>query len=169
MPGRHSPITYGDLYYGSSGVILFYLELYQQTGDAAFLRQADEGAAYLIAAVPEVLYFEKGLNALDLFPSLNRPAEGGFPVCTAPCRCQKPVKSTSYRIMTKPRTAQPSLFNQEEPGWALLPGETSQNLLLSPGELFSPCLGYHLGLVSGQVGAHFREFHLSRCRLVVLR
>jgi rhamnogalacturonyl hydrolase YesR len=46
------PVTNGNLYYGSSGVILFYLELYQQTGDPTFLQQAEDGAAYLMASVP---------------------------------------------------------------------------------------------------------------------
>jgi hypothetical protein len=77
------PITNGNLYYGSSGIILFYLELYQQTGTRRFLEEAEDGAGYLMAAVPAELFFQEDLNALELFPSLNQPAQGGLPVYTA--------------------------------------------------------------------------------------
>ena len=40
-----------DLYTGASGVVLFYLELYEQTGDPAHLTEASAGADDLLAAV----------------------------------------------------------------------------------------------------------------------
>ena len=90
------PVSNGNLYYGSSGIILFYLELYQQTGEEDFLRQAEQGAAYLMATVPEALYFQRDLNALELFPSLNQPAEGGLPVYTAANGLAHPNQASLY-------------------------------------------------------------------------
>lgn len=90
------PVTNGNLYYGSSGVVLFYLELYQQTGNPSFLEEAEDGARYLMAAVPDELYFARDLNALDLFPSLNQPAEGGIPVYTAANGLAHPNQASLY-------------------------------------------------------------------------
>ncbi len=90
------PVTNGNLYYGSSGVILFYLELYHQTGDVAYLREAEAGGRYLLATVPDELFFEKGLNALELFPSLNQPSEGGLPVYTAANGLGHPNQASLY-------------------------------------------------------------------------
>lgn len=41
-----------DLYSGSSGVVLFFLEAHRLTGRAAFLDQARSGADYLLATLP---------------------------------------------------------------------------------------------------------------------
>jgi len=90
------PVTNGNLYYGSSGVILFYLELYHQTGDVIYLREAEAGGRYLLAAVPDELYFAKSLNALELYPSLNQPGEGGLPVYTAANGLGHPNQASLY-------------------------------------------------------------------------
>lgn len=42
-----------NLYHGGAGIVLFYLELWSATGEARFLREAGEGADYLIATLPE--------------------------------------------------------------------------------------------------------------------
>jgi lantibiotic modifying enzyme len=72
------PVTNGNLYYGSAGIILFYLELFQQTGDDAFLAQASLGAQYLRETIPDELYIKKDLNFLEIFPSLNLPEGNGM-------------------------------------------------------------------------------------------
>ena len=41
------------IYHGSSGVVLFYLELYNSTGNKDFLTKAEKGADYLISCFPE--------------------------------------------------------------------------------------------------------------------
>ncbi len=41
-----------NLYSGSPGIVLFYLELHHATGDAAYLAQARAGADYLMATLP---------------------------------------------------------------------------------------------------------------------
>ena len=51
-----------DLYTGMAGVVLFYLELHNATGDEAALRMARGGADYLLASVPdEAVNTEMGL------------------------------------------------------------------------------------------------------------
>lgn len=90
------PVTNSNLYYGSAGIILFYLELYQQTGDKAFLREAEEGAEYLIAAIPEELYIKKDLNFLEIFPSLNLPEGFGMKVQTAANGLGHPNQASLY-------------------------------------------------------------------------
>ncbi|MEH6584026.1 MAG: lanthionine synthetase LanC family protein [Halioglobus sp.] len=76
------PVTNGNITTGSSGVILFYLELYQQTGDGNFLKEAEEGASYLMATTPSELYVEKNLNGLELHPSLNLPKDSSMTAYT---------------------------------------------------------------------------------------
>ena len=44
-----------NLYSGSPGVVLFFLELHHATGDAADLRTATDGADWLLARVDQVL------------------------------------------------------------------------------------------------------------------
>ncbi|MCP4710481.1 MAG: hypothetical protein GY869_17805 [Planctomycetes bacterium] len=44
-----------DLYNGMGGVVLFFVELYRATGDQSFLAEAEAGADYLLASLPEVL------------------------------------------------------------------------------------------------------------------
>ncbi len=44
-----------DLYSGSSGVVLFFLEAYRVTGQTAYLDQARAGADYLLATLPDTL------------------------------------------------------------------------------------------------------------------
>jgi lantibiotic modifying enzyme len=43
-----------DLYNGMGGVVAFYLELYNATGDKQHLREASAGADYLISRVPSI-------------------------------------------------------------------------------------------------------------------
>jgi lantibiotic modifying enzyme len=47
-----------NLYSGSSGVVLFFLELHRITGEKAFLEEAREGADYLLATLPEAFESE---------------------------------------------------------------------------------------------------------------
>ena len=44
-----------NLYSGSSGVVLFFLEAYRVTGQTAYLDQARAGADYLLATLPDTL------------------------------------------------------------------------------------------------------------------
>ncbi len=90
------PVTNGNLYYGSAGIILFYLELYQQTGDSAFLKEAKDGAAYLAATIPEELFIKKDLNFLEIFPSLNLPAGGEMPAFTTANGLGHPNQASLY-------------------------------------------------------------------------
>lgn len=55
-----------DLYTGMAGVVLFYLELHNATGDAAALRMARGGADYLLASVPD----EPGTAQMGLYSGL---------------------------------------------------------------------------------------------------
>ena len=50
-----------DLYSGTSGVVLFFLEVYQVTGHKAYLKEAMSGADYLIESLPE----EKGTGLYE--------------------------------------------------------------------------------------------------------
>jgi lantibiotic modifying enzyme len=50
--------TPNHLYSGSSGVVLFYLELHRITGDEAFLDEARAGADHLLATLAETLESE---------------------------------------------------------------------------------------------------------------
>ena len=43
------------LYHGSSGVVLFFLEMYRATGDESYLNDALQGGQYLQATLPEAL------------------------------------------------------------------------------------------------------------------
>lgn len=52
-----------DLYSGTAGVVLFFLEMYAATNDASYLHLACDGAEYLAAAVPD---------------SLDRPEQAGL-------------------------------------------------------------------------------------------
>ncbi|MBW2386755.1 MAG: hypothetical protein JRG92_24255, partial [Deltaproteobacteria bacterium] len=90
------PVTNGNLYYGSAGVILFYLELYQQTGDPAFLQEARDGAGYLIATLPTELYIKRDLSFLEIFPSLNLPEGGEMPAFTAANGLGHPNQASLY-------------------------------------------------------------------------
>ncbi len=90
------PVTNGNLYYGSAGIILFYLELYQQTGDRAFLQEAEDGAAYLAATIPGELYIKKDLNFLEIFPSLNLPPGGEMPSFTVANGLGHPNQASLY-------------------------------------------------------------------------
>ena len=51
-----------NLYSGSSGVVLFFLEAYRATGQPAYLDQARAGADYLLATLPDSL--EEGQSGL---------------------------------------------------------------------------------------------------------
>jgi lantibiotic modifying enzyme len=55
-----------DLYNGMAGVVLFYLELHNATGDANALRMARGGADYLLASVPD----EPGDRPMGLYTGL---------------------------------------------------------------------------------------------------
>jgi len=55
-----------DLYTGMAGVVLFYLELHNATGDESALRMARGGADYLLASVPD----EPGNTAMGLYTGL---------------------------------------------------------------------------------------------------
>ena len=55
-----------DLYNGMAGVVLFYLELHNATGDANALRMARGGADYLIASLPD----EPGDTPMGLYTGL---------------------------------------------------------------------------------------------------
>lgn len=55
-----------DLYTGMAGVVLFYLELHNATGDAAALRMARGGADALLASVPD----EPGSAPMGLYTGL---------------------------------------------------------------------------------------------------
>jgi lantibiotic modifying enzyme len=55
-----------DLYTGMAGVVLFYLELHNATGDESALRMARGGADYLVASVPD----ESGNAAMGLYTGL---------------------------------------------------------------------------------------------------
>lgn len=55
-----------DLYTGMAGVVLFYLELHNATGDESALRMARGGADYLLASVPD----EPGNAAMGLYTGL---------------------------------------------------------------------------------------------------
>ncbi len=44
-----------DLYHGSAGVVLFFLELHRATDDPSYLEEACAGADHLIAELPETL------------------------------------------------------------------------------------------------------------------
>lgn len=48
-----------DLYYGSAGVVLFFLEAYRASGRTAYLDEARAGADYLVATLPESLKKEE--------------------------------------------------------------------------------------------------------------
>jgi lantibiotic modifying enzyme len=50
-PAKAADVT-TDLYSGTSGVVLFYLELYAATGDARYLDEATAGARYLASTMP---------------------------------------------------------------------------------------------------------------------
>jgi lantibiotic modifying enzyme len=90
------PVTNGNLYYGSAGILLFYLELHQQTGDEAFLQEARDGASYLIATVPKELYIKRDLSFLEIFPSLNLPEGGEMPAFTAANGLGHPNQASLY-------------------------------------------------------------------------
>ena len=51
-PGKPASVS-TDLYNGMAGVVLFYLELHNATGDANALRMARGGANYLVASLPD--------------------------------------------------------------------------------------------------------------------
>lgn len=53
---ENHPIVNSNLYKGSAGIILFYIELYHQTGDRKYLEDALSGADYLLTAVPDSVY-----------------------------------------------------------------------------------------------------------------
>ena len=55
-----------DLYTGMAGVVLFYLELHNATGDERALRMARGGADYLLASVPD----ESGNAEMGLYTGL---------------------------------------------------------------------------------------------------
>ena len=55
-----------DLYSGMAGVVLFYLELHNATGDEGALKVAKAGADYLLASVPD----EPGAGAMGLYTGL---------------------------------------------------------------------------------------------------
>ncbi len=55
-----------DLYSGMAGVVLFYLELHNATGDGGALRMARGGADYLLASVPD----EPGDTPMGLYTGL---------------------------------------------------------------------------------------------------
>lgn len=61
-PRRISP----DLYNGMAGIVLFYLELHNATGNAEALRMARGGADYLLASVPD----EPGNRPMGLYTGL---------------------------------------------------------------------------------------------------
>jgi lantibiotic modifying enzyme len=42
-----------DLYHGSAGPALFFLELFRATGDQSYLREAERGAAHIAATMPD--------------------------------------------------------------------------------------------------------------------
>ena len=44
-----------NLYYGTPGVVLFYLELYNTTKDSSYLNDAISGADYLIKSIPDTI------------------------------------------------------------------------------------------------------------------
>jgi len=50
-----------ELYSGTAGVVLFYLELHRATGDTAHLREAELGARYLLSTLPTDGTGEAGL------------------------------------------------------------------------------------------------------------
>lgn len=56
-----------NLYSGSSGVVLFFLELYRVTRDPVYLEEAKAGARYLMAALPDSL---ESLDAGSLYTGL---------------------------------------------------------------------------------------------------
>lgn len=55
-----------DLYTGMAGVVLFYLELHNATGDESALRSAKAGADYLLTSVPD----EPGPAPMGLYTGL---------------------------------------------------------------------------------------------------
>ena len=50
-----------ELYSGTAGIVLFYLELHHATGGAGYLREAESGARYLLDALPNGAGAEPGL------------------------------------------------------------------------------------------------------------
>ena len=56
-----------NLYSGSAGVVLFYLELYHATGEASYLEQAEGGGRFLVQSLPDT---EPNSNALGLYSGL---------------------------------------------------------------------------------------------------
>jgi lantibiotic modifying enzyme len=72
--GTTWPISPGDtskvmnLYSGSAGVILFYLELFQATQDEQFLEEAKNGADFLLYYLPEK---EQGYDEIGLYTGLS--------------------------------------------------------------------------------------------------
>ncbi|MCM1100649.1 MAG: hypothetical protein NC079_03660 [Clostridium sp.] len=56
-------LTEKALYGGSAGIGLFYLRLYQATGKEAYLAEAEEAAADIIATDEGVAFYEKALSA----------------------------------------------------------------------------------------------------------
>lgn len=57
-------ISTPDLYSGTSGIVLFLLELARATGDKTWLEEASAGADYLIATLPERLDPERAETGL---------------------------------------------------------------------------------------------------------
>ena len=73
--------TSTDLYYGTPGIVLFYLELYAATGDSAFLREALLGADEVLASVeaearPQAGLYEGLSGSLFMACELSRLPEG---------------------------------------------------------------------------------------------
>jgi lantibiotic modifying enzyme len=64
-PAKPKSIT-TDLYTGMAGVVLFYLELHNATGDQSALRTAAAGAGFLLASVPD----EPGDTPMGLYTGL---------------------------------------------------------------------------------------------------
>lgn len=64
-PGNPKAVS-TDLYNGMAGVVLFYLELHNATGDANALRMARGGADYLVASLPD----EPGNTPMGLYTGL---------------------------------------------------------------------------------------------------
>ncbi len=67
-PEIPSPVT-TDVYSGTAGIVLFYLELYHATRDAQYLTEAVAGARYLAATLPKTTA-ELGAEGAGLYTGL---------------------------------------------------------------------------------------------------
>jgi len=50
-----SPSTVFHIYHGTAGIVLFYLEMFNSTGNKKYLTEAEAGANYLIETLPDTI------------------------------------------------------------------------------------------------------------------